>query len=127
MTLLVQRQPDLKCVVVGDDSVGKTSMLMGYATNRYPTQHVPSVFDNYAGSLKFAGRRIQLQIMDAVEGKENPKFRHSLYPGTHIFVVCFSVVKPLSLRHVEEVWLPEIRSYAPNTPFILVGAQADLR
>lgn len=49
MTLLVQRQPDLKCVVVGDDSVGKTSMLMGYATNRYPTQHVPSVFDNYAG------------------------------------------------------------------------------
>ncbi|CAG5131729.1 unnamed protein product, partial [Candidula unifasciata] len=78
-------------------------------------------------SLKFAGRRIQLQIIDAVEGKENPKFRHSLYPGTHIFVVCFSVAKPLSLRHVEEVWLPEIRSYAPNVPFILVGAQADLR
>lgn len=51
MTLLVQRQPDLKCVVVGDDSVGKTSMLMGYATNRYPTQHVPSAFDNYAGKF----------------------------------------------------------------------------
>ena len=42
---------DVRCVVVGDDAVGKTSMLMGYATNRYPTQHVPSVFDNYAGML----------------------------------------------------------------------------
>lgn len=41
---------DVRCVVVGDDAVGKTSMLMGYATNRYPTQHVPSVFDNYAGT-----------------------------------------------------------------------------
>ena len=43
---------DVRCVVVGDDAVGKTSMLMGYATNRYPTQHVPSVFDNYAGTLQ---------------------------------------------------------------------------
>uniref|UniRef100_A0A0B7AYI3 Uncharacterized protein n=1 Tax=Arion vulgaris TaxID=1028688 RepID=A0A0B7AYI3_9EUPU len=127
MALLVQRQPDLKCVVVGDGSVGKTSMLMGYATNRYPTQHVPSVFDNYAGSLKFAGKKIQMQIIDAVEGTENPKFRQSLYSGTHIFVICFSVVKPASLRHVEEVWLPEIRSFTPGIPFILVGAQADLR
>nr|KAG5693389.1 hypothetical protein BaRGS_015676 [Batillaria attramentaria] len=42
------REVDVRCVVVGDDAVGKTSMLMGYATNRYPTQHVPAVFDNYA-------------------------------------------------------------------------------
>ncbi|CAG5116648.1 unnamed protein product [Candidula unifasciata] len=118
---------DLKCVVVGDDSVGKTSMLMGYATDRYPTQHVPPVFDNYAGSLTVAGRKIQMQIIDAVEEEQNPKFRHSLYAGTHIFVVCFSVIKPESLKHVEEVWIPEIRLYAPDTPFILVGAQADLR
>ncbi|BFZ12047.1 hypothetical protein BsWGS_15086 [Bradybaena similaris] len=121
------RKADLKCVVVGDDSVGKTSMLMGYATNRYPTQHVPTVFDNYAGSLTVAGRKIQMQIIDAVEEEENPKSRCSLYSGTHIFVVCFSVIKPESLKHVEEVWVPEIRLYAPEVPFILVGAQADLR
>ncbi|XP_012939361.1 cell division control protein 42 homolog [Aplysia californica] len=125
--LLTQRAPELKCVVVGDDSVGKTSMLMGYATNRYPTQYVPSVFDNYAGSVKVAGRKVQMQIIDTVEAEENPKFRHSVYPGTDVFVVCFSVIRPDSLHHVEEVWLPEIRSHSPTTPFILVGAQADLR
>ena len=52
MTMVVRGgECDVRCVVVGDDAVGKTSMLMGYATNRYPTQHVPSVFDNYAGML----------------------------------------------------------------------------
>jgi GTPase SAR1 family protein len=49
--MVVLRRNFIKCVVVGDDAVGKTSMLMNYATNRFPTQHVPTVFDNYAGTL----------------------------------------------------------------------------
>lgn len=123
----VRHEIDVRCVVVGDDAVGKTSMLMGYATNRYPTQHVPSVFDNYAGTVKVAGRMLHLEIIDTLQEIGSPSVRLSEYPGTDIFVVCFSVVRPETLRHVEDTWLPEIRAHAPETPFILVGTQADLR
>ena len=33
----------IKCVVVGDDTVGKTSMILTYATNSFPSSEPPMV------------------------------------------------------------------------------------
>lgn len=42
----------LKCVLLGDGAVGKTSLVVSYTTNGYPTKYVPTAFDNFSGKRK---------------------------------------------------------------------------
>ena len=37
----------MKCVVVGNDGTGKTSMIASYATGSILEEHVPTVFDPF--------------------------------------------------------------------------------
>ncbi|VDN08586.1 unnamed protein product [Thelazia callipaeda] len=49
------------------------------------------------------------------------------YPDTDVFLLCFNVMLPSTLRSITDHWIPEINKTVPNTPLILVGTQSDLR
>ena len=49
------------------------------------------------------------------------------YPGTHVFLLCYSVVMPDTMKNLEMKWLPEVRSNCPTSAFLIVGTQIDLR
>ena len=57
--LLLQSYPDIipevdsniKCTVVGDGAIGKTSLIVSYTTNDYPQHYQPTVHDFYTGKI----------------------------------------------------------------------------
>ncbi|KAL3315107.1 Rho GTPase [Cichlidogyrus casuarinus] len=117
----------IKCVVVGDGAVGKTCLLISYTTNKFPSEYVPTVFDNYAVTVMIGGEPYTLGLFDTAGQEDYDRLRPLSYPQTDVFLVCFSVVNPSSFENVKEKWQPEIIHHCPNVPFLLVGTQVDLR
>uniref|UniRef100_F6XGN2 Ras homolog family member Q n=1 Tax=Ornithorhynchus anatinus TaxID=9258 RepID=F6XGN2_ORNAN len=65
-------------------------------------------------------KRAQLQ-------EDYDRLRPLSYPMTDVFLICFSVVSRASFQNVKEEWVPELKEYSPNVPFLLIGTQIDLR
>ena len=117
----------IKCTVVGDGAVGKTCLLISYTTNKFPSEYVPTVFDNYTVTLMIGGEPYTLGLFDTQGQEDYYRLRPLFYPKTDVFLVCFSVVNPWSYENVKKKWVPEILHHCQKTPFLLVGTQVDLR
>ena len=125
----------IKCTVVGDGAIGKTCLLISFTTNKFPTVHIPTIFETTSVYKLFdnthftqtGGKPYILDLFDTAGQEDFDRLRPLSYPQTNVFLVCFSVVVPASFKNIKEKWVPEILHHCQKTPFLLVGTQVDLR
>ncbi|CAM9108542.1 unnamed protein product, partial [Heterosigma akashiwo] len=119
----------VRIIPISDGSVPKTHILYGYVTaeDQWPLEYIPIVFDNYSQPVSIDGEQINLSIWDTAGQEEYDRLRTLSYPGTDVFMFCFSVVKPDSFDNLRDKWLPEIRQHCPEAILMLVGCKNDLR
>jgi Ras family protein U len=60
----------ITCVIIGDSGVGKSSLVVSYTTNDFPTQYVPTAFDNYSVDVSVGPCLVHFDICDT-GGKVN--------------------------------------------------------
>ncbi|KAH8852701.1 Rho-related GTP-binding protein [Schistosoma japonicum] len=100
----------VKCILIGDEQVGKTSLVVSYTSNGYPDEYKPSALDTYCVEVCADSRPVHLQICDAGGREEVSSLRHLSYLDAHVILLCFSVVRPDTFRSLKTVWLKELAS-----------------
>ena len=83
------KKKQIKCVVVGDEAVGKTCLLRSFTTHAFPDQYYPTAFDNYSTNVLFEDQSIKLQLWDTAAVKSLEGVRRLSYPETDVFIICF--------------------------------------
>ncbi|KAK6118028.1 hypothetical protein DH2020_048231 [Rehmannia glutinosa] len=129
----------IKCVTVGDGAVGKTCLLISYTSNTFPTDYVPTVFDNFSANVVVNGALLTWACGILLE--DYNRLRPLSYRGADVFILAFSLISKASYENVSKKilsygfvmlalifqWIPELKHYAPGVPIVLVGTKLDLR
>jgi small GTP-binding protein len=117
----------IKCGIVGDGTVGKTTLLVSYTARAFLDDYVPTLFDNFSAIEEVDGQCINMILWDTAGQEDYTTLRTRMYRNTDIFLLCFSTVHMDSFDNLKHKWIIELKQNAPNTPFVLVGTKTDLR
>ena len=123
----MMKMKDIKCVAVGDGEVGKTCLLMRYATNQYSCEYIPTVFENYSSNTMVDNQPVILNLCDTAGQEEYDRLRPFSYSNADVFLLCASPTCPASFQNALIQWVPEMKHHSPNATIILVGTKSDLR
>ncbi|XP_077435664.1 rho-related GTP-binding protein RhoV-like [Vanacampus margaritifer] len=117
---------ELSCLLVGDGAVGKTSMIISYIFNGYNSEYRQTAFDVFTGLVYVNGVQIRLKLIDTAGQDEFGHLRSLCYAHVDVFILCFSLVNPVSFDNIASKWIRQIRARNPTSPIVLVGTQSDL-
>eukprot|EP00689_Sawyeria_marylandensis_P002516 EC823981.1.p1 GENE.EC823981.1~~EC823981.1.p1 ORF type:complete len:174 (+),score=62.37 EC823981.1:136-657(+) len=94
----------------------------------FPQDYIPTFSDNGAKIVNYKDKTpITLSFYDSGNAEEYDKMRPSLYPGTDVIVICFSLFNKHSFENVENYFFPEIKKYIPDVPFVIIGTKLDIK
>ncbi|VDM11151.1 unnamed protein product [Wuchereria bancrofti] len=79
------------------------------------------IFDNFSAQMTVDGYPVNLGLWDTAGQEDYDRLRPLSYPQTDVFVLCFSIVAPVSFDNVLTKWIPEIRHNCPDAPILLIG------
>jgi small GTP-binding protein len=123
----INKETIFKVVFIGDQGVGKSSLVSRYVTSSFKTDYLPTIGANVvAKEYSYEGKVLTLIIWDIAGQDMFTKVRDKYYAGGSMAVLVYDVTKRDTLEHAN-FWLDDMKKATRSTiPVILVANKIDL-
>jgi len=115
-----------KLALVGDVSVGKTSLLVKIATGKFPEQTQTLTVDCESIELTINGTKVKFELWDTAGQEKFRTMTNSFYRGVDGIVLVYDVSNQESFDALPH-WLSDIKKFSSeDLDVVLVGNKCDL-
>ncbi|XP_062586817.1 rho-related protein racD-like, partial [Saccostrea cucullata] len=118
----------IKCSIVGETMVGKTTLLKSYVTCKAPAIYSPTIYENIKGFVVLGHKHHKVNLVDTAGQHEYSKLCTASYCKSKVIILCYSVIDRPSFDRIKSFWIPEIRkNVGKSIPIVLTATHTDLR
>ena len=99
----------VKAVIVGDYSVGKTSLVRRFAEDTFEQDYKPSIGVNIvAKTVDVVGVKLKFNMFDTGGQERFEPLRKKYYEGTQAVIYVFDITRAESAAALEKSWMTEV-------------------
>ena len=116
----------LKLLLLGDSSVGKTSIIIKYISNKFMDTNIATLGVDYMDkTVDYNNLKVFLQIWDTSGEEKFRSITRNFYRNADGLLVVFDLTCKESFNHVKN-WINEAKEHKNDIKTILVGNKLDL-
>lgn len=127
----MQKKVIKKICLLGDNSVGKTSLIKKYVFDTFDDSYIATIGTKTVKkelNVDYFGKQMTLTLMiwDIIGQKEYRNLQSMSFEGTSGALMVCDVTRPESLDSLAEYWVPALKKVAGNVPLVFMGNKSDL-
>ena len=117
---------NLKILILGDCTVGKTSLLLRYTDDNFTESHVSTIGVEYkVKTIEINGKSIKLQIWDTSGQERFRSITKNFFRSADGVLFVYDITSKESFTNIKE-WLKNAQDVGNNFEKILIGNKCDL-
>jgi small GTP-binding protein len=117
---------EIKCILVGESNVGKTSIVMKFTHKSFAIDYRPTIGVNLIlHAFEYLGNLVRMTIWDIGAHKYFKRIRQSYYAGANVALIVFDLTDKQSFLKVKD-WYNEAVQFCGNVNKYLIGNKSDL-
>ena len=132
---------NIKCLMLGDGSAGKSYAATRYTTGVLRTDYTPTIFDTVYKNIVVdqklkdfldnadihLGQKIQLEVADTAGQEDYDSIRSISYCNTNVVLLAVDLTSKITLENAYAKWLPQIQASPDlkNCPIVFGAMKED--